>query len=322
MALLRNRGNGQTSGTPVSNTNSDDFGESQFQFVSPPGTGTLTYDNTHVLSGQTNAFKVVPASAEARYAQYGGSVGNLGSSDIAVQVDVYRTAVPTAQYSLVRGLNTAGTRRLNVDIDTTGHLVVRAENVATLFTFTNALALNAFNRIKLFSRNQGAGASYLKVALYNAAGTLVEEHETNTADRTEQIAAVAFGKGGSDTTTGTFWFADPQVETVAGGYIGDVVPALLGTTTTVALIDYTASPGALTGWTITPISGADGVSATNLGTALWSVPIPSTGDAVWRVSANSGATVLTDDVTVSAIAAVPVGPLRPTGTLPSTTWIS
>ena len=320
MALRKNTGAGQTSGTVVTIANSDDFGESQFDFVSTGGTGTLTYDNTHALSGETISFKVTPVTGEARYAQFGGSTGNLSSSDIAIQLDVYRTANPAAQFSLIRAINTAGGRRLNVDVDTSGHLVVRAENAAVLFTFTNALTLNAWNRIKVYSRNQGAGASFLKAALYNAAGTLVEEKTTNTADRTEPIAGVQFGKGGTDTTTSAFWFADPQVETVAAGYIGDAVPTLFGQTTVVSLVDYSSSTGSLTGWAISQVSGADDGPAVDLGTARWAVPIPTSGESVWRVSAASGATTLTDDVTITPVSTSTVGPLRPVGPMPSSTW--
>lgn len=219
MALSRNTGLGQTDNTTVSIANSDDFGESQFHLVTIGGASTLTYDNEKTLPGQSMAFKVVPVASQITGVQYGGTTGNLGANDLAIDAWFYRTANPTAEYTIINGTTAAGGRRLNINIDASGKLRVRAENATYLNTFTNAIPLNAWFRVRVYSRNQGVGASQLKVALVNASNTVVEEFSTLTADRTEAIAAVVFGKAGTDASATAFWMGDLQVESAATGYL-------------------------------------------------------------------------------------------------------
>lgn len=219
MALSRNTGLGQTDNATVSIANSDDFGESQFHLVTIGAGGTLTYDNEKTLPGQSMAFKVVPAASQSAIVQYGGSTGNLGANDLAVDAWFYRTANPTAEHTIINGTTAAGGRRLNINIDGAGKIRVRAEGSTYLSTFTNAIPLNAWFRVRVYSRNQGVGASTLKVALVNAANTVIEEYSTTTADRTEAIAAVAFGKAGTDASATAFWMGDLQVESAATGYL-------------------------------------------------------------------------------------------------------
>lgn len=200
MALRRNTAFGQTDNAVITMANSDDFGEAGFDFV-PAGQTTVTADNEHTLPGQSMAFKVSPASGAAAMVQFGGSAGNLTSTDIAIDAWFYRTANPVAEHTIINATNTAGTRRLNINLETAGKLKVRDEGSAYLYTFTNPIPLNAWYRVRIYSRNQGAAASLLKVALVNASGTVVEEYSTTTATRTEPIAGVAFGKTGTDTST-------------------------------------------------------------------------------------------------------------------------
>ena len=297
MARCSNNFDGGSNGTTITIENSSSGGQNQFDYVSIGTGSTLTFSNGQAHSG-TLAASIVPTTGQNAYVQFGGSSGNLNSTDTAADLWVYRTAHPSADFPLVMATQTSGVRQLQINLTTDGRWRVRAENATWLWTATNTLPLNTWVLLRFFTRNQGAGASLVKAAAYNGA-TLIEEFTTSTADRSQPIAGVAVGQFYNDVSTQAFWIDDFAVETAATGYIDEVTPAVVGTVG--MTIDARSSTGTITNWAISQISGPAG-SATAIEPGLWQVPTPEDEAAVWRVTITvTGGQTYSDDFTVDPV---------------------
>lgn len=298
MALRSNNFDGGTNGTTITIENSSDGGQSTLNYVNIGTGAAVTYGNEHAHSG-TLAAKIVPATGQTAYISYGGTSGTLASNDTAAEFWLYLTANLTEENPLLFASDNGGTRRLQLNFQTDGRVRLRTEGAAWLWTSSSTVPLNTWVRFRVFTRNQGAGASLTKIAFYNGA-TLIDQFSTSTSDRTGIIDALAVGKYYTGTLTQTFWVDDFAVETAATGYIGEVAAAVNGTVTTQAIIDATSSTGTITNWAISQQSGPSG-AATQLSSGIWSVPVPVGSAAVWRVTITVDGNQYTNDFTVDPV---------------------
>ena len=284
-----------TNGTTITIGNSGAGGQTAFDFINIGTGGDVTYDTTHAHSG-SQSMHVVSGASQVAYVQYGGTSGNLASENTATDFWVYMTAIPAADVTLMYAANTGGARQAQVGLLTNGRLRMRTEGATWLWTATDPLPTNTWVQIRFYSRNQGAGASYTKVAAYNGA-TLLEEYTTSTSNRSSPIAGLAVGEYGTSFTTTSYWIDDFAVETEATGYIDETAAVVNGVVNKQVTIDATSSTGTITNWAISQISGPAG-TATDISPGVWSVPEPIGEAAVWRVTITVGGNDYTGDFTV------------------------
>ena len=301
MTQFSNTFEGGTSGATITTANSGGGSGDAFNYVNLTGASTLTYDTTHVFGGVGAARFGVVASQFAAL-QYGSTGGaNLNSDNLACEGKFYFTANPASDLWLIYAVNVSGTREFRVVLGTDGRLKIRDTGGSDLWVASTATPLNQFVFMRLYISNHGSGASFLKFALLDTdLTTVLGSFSTSTASRANSIAAVSFGKSDNGNAASAFWADDIKVETAATGFIGEAPLTAVVTATQRAVIDASASTGTITGRSISQISGEAG-SAVVVSTGVWSVPIPSTGSAVWRVTlTGEGGQTVSDDKTITA----------------------
>jgi hypothetical protein len=222
MALpLGNNAEGQTSGTTLTAGNSGGgSGNAYDQVTAAGGTGGLiTFDNAHAAHG-TNSYKhTIGVTTDECYVMWSTATGGTFGT-LYARAYIYKTANPGTNHKLISILagSTVGARLL---INTTGKLFYSQTAGTTVLTFTNAITLNAWNRLE-FKVVGHTTAGVIEASLYNADSTTAVETNTSTAQNTGStvLDRVRFGPTGTAVASVTTWMDDLGLSST--GYLGPV----------------------------------------------------------------------------------------------------
>ncbi len=222
----------------------------------PAGTGSLTYDNTHVYNLLAGKYFCGTTSTTA-HTQW--STATLGAiTDAYGRFYVYMGAFPFNVNNQCGFFNT-GTTRCRLVINTTGKLTVVDAAGVTQATSTNAIALNQWNRVE-FHVTFSATVGFMEIKLFqNADSTTPTETLTSAATLNfGGASANEFRIGyGSNQTSRTQWIDNvvwgatsyPGPAATSSALVNTVPPTVTGTLTVGSTV--TANPGT---WTPTPSS--------------------------------------------------------------------
>ncbi len=223
----------------------------------PAGTGSLTYDNTHIYG--TRAAKLTAGSTSTT-AILQWSSATLGSiSDAFGRFYIYMTANPGNINNEIQFRST-GTVRARIRINTTGKLELINSLNAVVATSTNSVALNQFNRVE-FHVTFSATVGFFEALLFTSP-------DSSTATETIGTGVSNLNLGGasanefligtiSTQTSWTHWLDNivwgaasyPGPASSSSALVNSVAPSISGSMVVGSTV--TASPGT---WTPTPSS--------------------------------------------------------------------
>ena len=267
---FRNGFDGGTNTTVISTGNSGGASGDAWSTV----TGSPTYSSTHPLHGPlTSQFALATSTVTSLTTTKTGT-----TTEHWIRFYVYFTANPAAITTLYTALSTA-TAAVTVKLDTAGKLLVAPTSGTTDYTFTNAITLNAWNRVEIHIINS-TGTGTVQTRLYAAdSQTVVEDSgvRSTTSTLTNTTSHVFGQQAAVAGTTSTFWLGDPAVGTT--GFLGPniaIPPPIVPT--------RTAPSGPTLRGTFTPAATAAITTASFTPTAGALLIATTYGDAVAGVS--------------------------------------
>ncbi len=209
-----NTAEGSSSGTTVTTGNSGGASGNAWNSVSIGASATLIYDNAHAAHGAL-AYKQASSSAGATtFLRWTTAFGT--QTTFYGRFYVYMTANPSTLSQIFGSSNAVNSVKLKVN--TTGTLTATANNDATtLFTTTNTLVLNAWNRIE-FTITLSASVGTGKVILYPQDSITPTETQTWSGANNGEATATTYTFNSPSGNTQTWWMDSLALST--DGYLG------------------------------------------------------------------------------------------------------
>jgi hypothetical protein len=222
---MANSGFEGTSGANVTTTS-----EPTLAAVTLAGTATITYDSTQHAHGATSA-KMTHSSTSVFNVQrnFDGSTTGNGSAfgQVWARAYIYLTANPTANIRFMRAQN-AGADVGWINITTSGKAaLVGATGSVTLYTSTNALTLNSWNRIEWMVNSTSQNEELRLFLGTNFDGSTADEDSTpkgGSSVVTGGVTSLLVGQTTGSNPGTDFWVDDLDVSTSA--FLGPFVPAV------------------------------------------------------------------------------------------------
>jgi hypothetical protein len=217
--LLTNNAEGGTSGTGVTTGNSGSTSGNAWDQVTAAGgtAGLLTFDNAHASGGSLAYKHAIGVTTDECYFMWSTATGGTFGT-LYARVYFYVTANPTTTHKLVSilGGSTVGGR---ISLNTAGKLIYTDTSGTTIVTFTNAVALNAWNRVE-FKVVGHTTAGVLEAKLYSADSVTAIETNTSTSQNTGTTALdrIRVGPTGTPVSSVTIWTDDIGLS--EAGYLG------------------------------------------------------------------------------------------------------
>jgi hypothetical protein len=218
-----NTAEGGTNGVTVTTGNSGGGSGDAFTDITI-GTGyALIYDNAQAAHGSL-AVKMTGPASPSNITRFGWA---NSVTEVYGRLYIYRTANPAGAALQCMTVDLSGTGSCGyMDINTTGNPRI-FDSALTSSTFTNAITLNAWNRIE-FRVLCGVGTGIVEAKLFLGDSTSVIETRTiNSAQTRASMTHVFFGQYTVSDASGVTWFDDLQVN--ATGYPGPSVTGLTKT---------------------------------------------------------------------------------------------
>lgn len=193
--------------------------------VATAGSGIVTLLESNPVA--TRAWKCTATSASG--AQYFQKTSLGGATNVAWALLVKRKVAASANVPFFYMGTTS--RLVSMEFDASGHLVVKNQPFAAVFTSTQVFALETWYWVRVYLVQSGTvGVIKVDIAAATAPGTSLDS--TNLTAQNTGSAAYTDSRMGSKTSTGT------QTQTIVIGAWGyDLAATDLG-----PVYDYTASP--------------------------------------------------------------------------------
>ncbi len=222
----------------------------------PAGTGSLTYDNTHVYGALAAKFTAGSTSTTAILQWSSVTLGSI--SDAFGRFYIWMSANPGSINNIIQFRST-GTVRARIRVNPTGKIELINSSNSVVATSTNSVALSQWNRIE-FHVTFSASVGFLEAKLFTSpdSSTATETIGTGVANlNLGGASANEFLIGTISTQTNwthwldnIVWGAASYPGPVGGsGLVNSVAPSVSGNLVVGSTV--TASPGT---WTPTPSS--------------------------------------------------------------------
>jgi hypothetical protein len=207
---------GQTNGTAATIANSDDFGDSPMETVTPGAGGTINYSASHpaALTSTGLTFSQATAATQcfARYAMDGSDF-----SACAFRFYLYLTGLPGTDANFpCRVMTALGASVFQVLGRTTGVLRLADTAGAVIVSTTAAMAAGTLYRIEVQASNLNTGTTTLSLQLFQGQNTSPESGGSITSST---VTTTALGRlltlGKTSTSAIPDWYVD-EVAWVTG----------------------------------------------------------------------------------------------------------
>ncbi len=212
---FQNGNDGGSNGTAISTANSGGASGDAWSTVTIGGTSTLTYSNTHAAHGTLSAaFQLAASTVTSLNTTKPGT-----TTQHWFEFYFWAAANPAATTTLYTALNGASVAA-TVALSTTGKLLLAPSSGTTVYTFTDSVTLNAWNRVEGFIVNS-TGTGTMQARLYSGDSVTVVEDSgaQSTTSTLAQCTNHTFGQAAAAAgTTLQFWLDDCGVSTT--GWLG------------------------------------------------------------------------------------------------------
>ena len=212
MALpLLNTFTGASSGTTITAGNSGGTGNNAFDVVSIGTGAALQFSNTHIINGSGALQVSTGSTSTSSYAEWTTTSLGAQTGTVYFRAYVYFTALPPGAFQWLAFFTNTGAVCAQIWINASGQPYAHTgAGVGSGIGFTNAVTLNAWNRIEGWVQ-PSTTVGQISISLYNVPNSYIPT-ETQTSAATlvlgVNIGQALWGIAANVTNIGPFWMDD------------------------------------------------------------------------------------------------------------------
>lgn len=210
---------GQTDGTDVTATNSDDHGDAGYTTGSVPANSTIKYEADAAVRGTMGMAVVTTAASVASYMQKTVTAADYYNRCIGANWPSLPTGTPELSQ-----MRTASGLSIGLRMNSTGHylLVNAAGSTIAGSTLTTAIVAGTDHYVEYRSKPNGSSTTgEWWIWLYDTSGTVLDSASGTGANLgSAQIAFVRTGRTSGTSWIGTIYYDDDITEDLATGNLG------------------------------------------------------------------------------------------------------